>query len=320
MRSTGVAFAASVLSLGATMGCGGGGSGGGSASSPPAPASNLTVVSTTSSHVVLAWTDNSTDEEGFAVERSTSGGPFAEIGRVAANVTGYQDLTIAADSSYTYRVRSFGAGGEAAPSNEANTTTYTLAALQAMLGQDLEALRGDEIPPASASGTYLGVTYTVTFLGFAFCTPPDPYAAPVANPTPPDDVYGCQNVLGVTLAPSQAGDAITLTVSAPDLYFDCSTYSTVTGTDACYVAYTDAMLTASAALATTPDGRKVIQGPVVPISFTETSSAFHSQDGAVDGLGSILWPLVSASIEQQVLDFAASAVGSYLSLIPPYVP
>ena len=319
MRSTRVAFAASVLSLSATMGCGGGGSGGGGAS-PPAPASNLTVVSTTSSDVVLAWTDNSTDEEGFAVERSTSGGPFAEIGRVAANVTGYQDLTIAADSSYTYRIRSFGAGGEAAPSNEASTTTYTLAALEAMLGQYLEALRGDEIPPASASGTYLGVTYTVTFLGFAFCAPPDPYAPPVESPTPPDDVYGCQNVLSVTLTPSQAGDAITLAVSVPNLYFDCSTYSTVTGTDACYVAYTDAVLTASAALATTSDGRKAIESPVVAASFTETSSAFHSQDGTVDGLGSILWPLASASIEQQVLDFAASAVGSYLSLIPPYVP
>ncbi len=80
------------------------------------------------------------------------------------------------------------------------------------------------------------------------------------------------------------------------------------------------MLTAGAALATTPHGRKVIQGPVAAASFTEASSSFHSQDSTVDSLGSVLWPLVSASIEQQVLDRAASAIGSYLSLIPPYVP
>ncbi len=46
----------------------------------------------------------------------------------------------------------------------------------------------------------------------------------------------------------------------------------------------------------------------------------HSQDSTIQGLASILWPLVSGTVEQQILDAAASSVGSYLSLIPPYVP
>lgn len=316
MRPTPFVLASSLLSLAAVAGCGGGSGG----PSPPAPASNLLVTSTTSTEVALAWSDHSGDEQGFAIERSTAGAPFGEIARVGATVMTYQDLGIVADTSYTYRVRSFGAGGLAAPSNEASTTTYTLAALEAMLGQYLGALQGNEIPSSSISGDSGGVTYTLTFLGFAFCMPPYPYAPPAASSTPPTTVYGCQNVLSVTLTPSPSGDSLTATISVPVLFIDVSTSSSLTGTDDGYVVYTGVQLTVAAALATTPDGRKQIQGPVTAMSFTETSASFYSQDALVASLGSFMLGLVASEVEQQILVAAATAFQGDLALIPPYVP
>jgi hypothetical protein len=305
-----------LLSLVAAVGCGSGGPGG---PPPPMPASSLAVTSTTTAHVVLDWTDNSPDEQGFAVERSSDGAPFAEVGRVGADVTRYEDTTIAGDSSYAYRVRAFGVGGLAAPSNEVTTTTYSLAALQAILGQYLLALTGTEIPPASVSVSVAGVTYTVTFEGFAFCMPPSPFAPPVASPTPPLDAFGCENALGVTLAPSGTGDSVLLTVSVPLLFIALSTVPPAGGAPA-YVSFTDAQLTLDASLGATPDGREQIEGPVVVGAFASSSATFHSQDAFVDGLGSLMLGLVANDVEQQVQQVAASTFAADLALVPPYVP
>ena len=57
--------------------------------------------------IILAWTDNSTGESGFKIERKESGGEFAEIASVNANQTGYTDSGLKAGKTYSYRVRSF---------------------------------------------------------------------------------------------------------------------------------------------------------------------------------------------------------------------
>lgn len=73
-----------------------------------------------SSQVDLSWTDNSSDETGFRVERADSGsGIFASLGTVSANTTNYADTTIVPDTLYDYRVFAFnGAGDSAATSVE----------------------------------------------------------------------------------------------------------------------------------------------------------------------------------------------------------
>jgi len=48
---------------------------------------------------------------------------FAEIATVGANVTGYSDTGLAANSTYTYRVRAYNASGNSGYSNEASATT-----------------------------------------------------------------------------------------------------------------------------------------------------------------------------------------------------
>ncbi|MSR87505.1 fibronectin type III domain-containing protein [Candidatus Peribacteria bacterium] len=63
-------------------------------------------------NIFVHWTDNTTVEDGFKVERSTDGGAYSQIDTVSVNVTGYMDTTVAANHSYSYRVRAYNSGGD----------------------------------------------------------------------------------------------------------------------------------------------------------------------------------------------------------------
>jgi fibronectin type 3 domain-containing protein len=54
--------------------------------------------------VNLNWTDNSNNETGFQVERSTDGSVFTVIATTAANTTKYKDLKAVAGQTRYYRV------------------------------------------------------------------------------------------------------------------------------------------------------------------------------------------------------------------------
>ena len=77
----------------------------------PLSPSNLTGVLVSSSQVNLTWTDNSTNETGFKIERRLDGGNFAVVGTANADVLNYSDAGLAANTNYTYRVVSFNAVG-----------------------------------------------------------------------------------------------------------------------------------------------------------------------------------------------------------------
>jgi hypothetical protein len=74
-----------------------------------APAS-LVATQINSTSVRLNWTDTSTNEGGFAVERAVKSGnnwgSYNQIATVGANATTYTDSTVA-KKSYRYRVRSY---------------------------------------------------------------------------------------------------------------------------------------------------------------------------------------------------------------------
>jgi len=64
----------------------------------------------------LSWTDNSTNETGFYIERAPSGSSnFVRIATVAANVRAYKDTV--ARGNYVYRVQGFNAATSSAYSN-----------------------------------------------------------------------------------------------------------------------------------------------------------------------------------------------------------
>ncbi len=59
-------------------------------------------------NIALSWTDNSLVEEGFQIKRSlTTGGPYATIATVGANVTAYTDFDLLASTEYCYIVCAF---------------------------------------------------------------------------------------------------------------------------------------------------------------------------------------------------------------------
>jgi len=96
----------------------------GVAAAPPAAPSELTASAVSSSQINLSWVDNSGDENGFRIERSTDGTNFAQIAAVAAGTTGYADTGLAAGTLYYYRVFSYNAAGNStSPSNTASATT-----------------------------------------------------------------------------------------------------------------------------------------------------------------------------------------------------
>jgi len=77
---------------------------------PLAP-TNLTAIAGTSS-ITLAWTDNSTDEAGFKIERAIyTPIDWQEIGAAGANVTSYADLGLPAGVRHYYRVRAYNGEG-----------------------------------------------------------------------------------------------------------------------------------------------------------------------------------------------------------------
>ncbi len=71
------------------------------------PSNVVATYNIVSNSVVVTWTDNSNNEEGFLIERSVNGSEFRAIvgGGVAENVTSYSDPTIESNVSYQYRIR-----------------------------------------------------------------------------------------------------------------------------------------------------------------------------------------------------------------------
>lgn len=90
---------------------------------PAAPAS-LTATAASSSQINLTWTDNSSYEQGFKIERKTGpDGTWSEIAAVGANTTSYQSIGLTASTNYYFRVRAYNTTGDSSYSNEANATT-----------------------------------------------------------------------------------------------------------------------------------------------------------------------------------------------------
>ena len=88
----------------------------------PAAPSTLVVTATTSSSVSLAWTDHSSNENGFSIERLVNGA-WTQIGWVPANVTTYKNTGLKARTTYKYRVLAFNGAGNSSVTNEVSVRT-----------------------------------------------------------------------------------------------------------------------------------------------------------------------------------------------------
>jgi RHS repeat-associated protein len=91
---------------------------------PPAAPSALKASPTSGTVVDLTWTDNSSNETGFKIERKTgSGGSWSEITTTSANATSYSDTGRSTLTAYYYRIRATNLAGDSAYSSETATVT-----------------------------------------------------------------------------------------------------------------------------------------------------------------------------------------------------
>jgi hypothetical protein len=115
---------------------------------PPTPApaapSNLVGTPQAGPQVSLTFRDNATNENGFVLERSTGALAFTQIALLGprnstGNVT-YNDTTVSAGATYTYRVKAYNGGGS---SSYATSGTISVPSIPAApTGVTVTAVRG----------------------------------------------------------------------------------------------------------------------------------------------------------------------------------
>ncbi len=89
----------------------------------PTPPTGTDAKPASSTAVNVNWTDNSTTEDGFRVERSLdAGATWTSAGTVGTNVTSSSDAGRASEQPVCYRVIAFNRGGDSPPSNTDCTT------------------------------------------------------------------------------------------------------------------------------------------------------------------------------------------------------
>jgi uncharacterized repeat protein (TIGR02543 family) len=124
--------------------------------------------------LTLTWTDASTNEDGFKIERATgTAGAYGQLAAVGAETTGYVDGTVSPGTTYCYRVRAYNSAGDSAYSNAACTapvsaTLYTVTVGKAGSGSGTVASSpsgvdcGSTCSASIASGTSLALSATPT--------------------------------------------------------------------------------------------------------------------------------------------------------------
>jgi hypothetical protein len=93
---------------------------------PPSAPAGLAATAVTTERIDLAWTDTSSDEAGFRIERSPDGVAWTEIAVAGAGVTAYTDRGLVPGTLYFYRVRAYNRGGTSPYAGPASATTFPL--------------------------------------------------------------------------------------------------------------------------------------------------------------------------------------------------
>lgn len=124
--------------------------------------SSLAAQATSSTTIALTWSDNSSNEAGFEVWRSTTGaaGAFGLLKTAAANATSSSDTGLTPGASYCYQVRAVAVAPAPPSAFSASSCTTTSSALlvRIVLFGDSNTDRCEEILPPSRISSYVSVS------------------------------------------------------------------------------------------------------------------------------------------------------------------
>lgn len=91
---------------------------------PPSDPSGLTAETQNENAIFIRWSDNSSEELGFRIERSEDNEDnYVQIASVAENTTAYEDYHLSSDTVYYYRLRAYKESSDSDYSASANATT-----------------------------------------------------------------------------------------------------------------------------------------------------------------------------------------------------
>ncbi len=96
------------------------------------------------SDIRLTWRDNSDNEAGFRIERSSARESWKQIASVGKNSTSYIDTDARPDILYSYRIRAFNKAGSSGYSNTASARLLALAA--DLVGPRIAAIANQSVP------------------------------------------------------------------------------------------------------------------------------------------------------------------------------
>ena len=129
---------------------------------PPGSPSGLVAAPTSSSEIGLSWTDGSSSEDGFELQRSPDGASWSTIASsLAANSTSFTDGGLQPDTEYRYRTRAFNSAGSSAWSNVATATTFAVGTADVVpFGEQAGAgaISGSYVDVQSANGSVQSLT------------------------------------------------------------------------------------------------------------------------------------------------------------------
>jgi hypothetical protein len=99
----------------------------------------------------LTWTDNSTTEAGFKIERKIgTDGPFVQVAIQKADHAFYTDSDVVVGTTYCYRVRAFNETDESAYSEEVCGTAGKARPSRASRAAPAKAAAVQSLPPESS--------------------------------------------------------------------------------------------------------------------------------------------------------------------------
>lgn len=91
----------------------------------PASPRQLKALASSPFQINLSWSDQSNNEEGFKIERSTDGKKFEQIAQVLPGTTSYRNTSLFPGTKYFYRVRAYNSSGRSDFSDEVQARTLS---------------------------------------------------------------------------------------------------------------------------------------------------------------------------------------------------
>ncbi|MBN1669829.1 MAG: fibronectin type III domain-containing protein [Kiritimatiellae bacterium] len=151
--------------------------------SVPAAPSGVAAVAQSATSIRVTWTDNSSNETGFKIDRRQSGTQtWVRIATPGANATSYTDSGLAAATQFYYKVIASNAAGDSPESNVAAATTdESLPAQPANLAASVLSATEIRVTWTDTSDNETGFKIRRSLDGVDWDTPPPVY--PVANAT-----------------------------------------------------------------------------------------------------------------------------------------